>query len=465
MTTGKVIWPPYPFQAGFCITDDTDAATFEQVKAVYDFLSSRQFLTSKTVWPFDPSDKCGIPPTPDSTLRGVTLQDGEYLEYCKMLHSKGYEICLHGASAGNNLRISTINAFEFLRKEIGHSDTYICHSKNAENIYWNDRITSLFPFNYLLKHLSKYECSGEILESPYFWGDICQNSINQIRLYRTRCINTLKRNPSMPYYCPSRPFVKGWFSATKRSLSDCAHKKEQEKLIKENGLTVLYQYLHRYSSPDGHNLNNRFVDAVESLLSNNTIKIDTVSNSMARLRLIQGIFIFFEGNSIWIINTNLLPVNSLQIVFDKFSQFSSDQCKIEFADNIANIKGIPANSIVRLESDRAIRIQGKRCFPTHCKRTISKEFSYGKLHVNLSGSCWNISNKLHIEPYSFYLEAAQSRIGSNSLSHLPLLEETSLLVGQLWIVAREILFKGRSLNNAKYLDDSKTISLEDHENW
>jgi hypothetical protein len=120
MITGKVIWPPSPYKAGLCVTDDADAATFEQVKAVYDFLVSRQFLTSKTVWPFTPSHKCGIPPTPQSTLRGVTLQDRRFLDYCKMLRNRGYEICLHGASAGNNVRESTKKAFEFLQKEFGY---------------------------------------------------------------------------------------------------------------------------------------------------------------------------------------------------------------------------------------------------------------------------------------------------------------------------------------------------------
>ena len=465
MITGKVIWPPYPYKAGFCITDDTDAATFEQVKAVYDFLSSRHFLTSKTVWPFMPSHRCGIPPTPQSTLRGVTLQNKQYLEYCKMLHNKGYEICLHGASAGNNLRESTRKAFEFLRKEIGHSDTFICHSKNADNIYWNGKITSLFPFNYLLKSISKHECSGEVITSPYFWGDICHDNINQIRLYRTRCINTLRKNPSMPYHCPSRPFVNGWFSATKRSISDCSQKEEQEKLVDENGLIVLYQYLHRYASPNGQDLNRRFVDAAEALLSNDSIKIDTVSNTIGRLRVIQGVFIFFHHKVFWIVNTNRLPVKSLQIIFDKPTHLCSDKCHIILVNNTVNIIDVPANAIVRIESNKTIKIQGQRSFATHGKKTICQTIANTKLYLNLSDSNWQVLNKFQIEPESFFLEAAQSGTGLPLLSNLPLLEESSLLLGQIWIVAREILLKGRSLNNTKYLDDSKEIRLENHGNW
>ncbi len=34
----KLLWSPFPYKAGICITDDTDAATFGQVKSVYDYL-------------------------------------------------------------------------------------------------------------------------------------------------------------------------------------------------------------------------------------------------------------------------------------------------------------------------------------------------------------------------------------------------------------------------------------------
>jgi hypothetical protein len=465
MTTGKVIWPVYPYKAGLCITDDTDAATFEQVKVVYDFLSSRHFLTTKTVWPFMPSDKCGIPPTPVSTLRGITLQDRRYLEYCKELRSKGYEICLHGASAGNNPRESTKMAFEFLRKEIGHSDTFICHSKNADNIYWNDKITSLFPFKYLLRVISKCECSGEISTSPYFWGDLCHDNINQIRLYRTRCINTLRKNPSMPYHSPNRPFVNGWFSATKRSLSDCAQKEELEKLVEENGLTVLYQYLHRYGSPNGHDLNKRFVNAVESLTSNASIKIDTVSNIMNRLRMIQGIFYFSDQQFLWIVNTNQVIVESLQIVFDKPIQLRSTKCKIAIDNRTANIVNIPAMAIIKIESNTSIKIKGKRSFSAVGSKTICQHIANSKMYLNLTSSNWQVSNNLQIAPESFFFEPKRSGTNLSILSELPLIEETSLILSQIMIVAREILLKGRSLNSTKYLDDSKEIRLENHDNW
>ncbi len=463
MITGKIIWVPYPYKAGICVTDDTDAATLAQTKTVYDFLLGKNFLTTKTVWALKPNEKCGIPPTPDSTLRGITLQDEQYLNYCKLLKHNGYEISLHGASAGNNGRGSTKNAFELLENKIGMSDTFICHSKNADNIYWNDKITSIFPFNFFLKIINKFECSGELESSPYFWGDICYKKINQIRLYRTRCINTLKKNPSMPYYKPNQKYVNGWFAATKRSISDCAKKENLDKLISENGLTVLYQYMHRYANEDGV-LNQNFVTAINSITANPNIKVDTVSNTMKRLRIIQGIYIFYSKRNIWLINTNNTIVKSLQIQTGTSCTLTSNDCDINQIKEISNIQNIPANSIVVIKSRNRIKLRGRNCFSTYGKRQIYKKIGDASLYLNLTKTPWN-TKAISIAPHSFLYTTAKSGTGLSQHSTLPVLEEISLILGQLWIIIREILFKGRSLNSNKFLDDSKEIKLENHDNW
>ena len=45
------------------------------------------------------------------------------------------------------------------------------------------------------------------------------------------------------------------------------------------------------------------------------------------------------------------------------------------------------------------------------------------------------------------------------------MEEIRLILGQMWIVAREVLFKGRPINVDAYLDDTREIKLENHDNW
>ena len=112
MAKAKILWTSYPFKAGFCITDDTDGATVENVKIVYDLLIKKGIKTTKTVWAFLPDDISGILKSGSTlkrsiNLENVTLEDSEYLNYCKKLSEEGFEICLHGASSGNNRRQKT----------------------------------------------------------------------------------------------------------------------------------------------------------------------------------------------------------------------------------------------------------------------------------------------------------------------------------------------------------------------
>lgn len=465
MTTARVIWPPYPHSAGFTVTDDTDAATFEQVRAVYDFLLATKFHVTKTVWAFPPVEECGIPATPDSTLRGVTLDDPRYREYCEMLSGNGFEICLHGASAGNNPREQTRRALELLEGRLGGSDTFVCHAKNADNIYWEHKVTSLGFFRWLLRLYSKHSCFGEDPGSPYFWGDICHRRLNQIRLYRTRCVNTLKRNPSMPYFSPDKPLVNGWFSATKRPIAECATPDQIHGLVAENGLTVLYQYMHRYADPETLTLNRRFTDAVHAIVSDGRILVDTVTNHMRRLRLIQGLFLVHEGRQLWLVNTSVAPIESLQIRTDRRTSVASTQCRAEVRDRTLIVHDVPASGIVRVETAEPLRFGGDRAIPANGSRRLSHRLRMGRLRVNLSESEWQVDERTSIGANRFHLEAPVSGTGQALLSTLPLREEVPLIVGQFLIIAREILFRGRSMDISKFLDASKGIRLEDHDTW
>lgn len=359
MTDAKVIWPPYPYEAGFCITDDPDASTVAQTRAVYDFLISKSFVTTKAVWVFEPESRCGVPPIPDSALRGITLADQSFASYCSELSKSGFELCLHGASAGNNKREQTLNAFQMFSEKLGKSDTFICHSKNADNIYWEDKTTSLFPFNLLLNIYSKQTCSGEISGSPYYWGDVCNSNINQIRLYRTRCSNTLKRNPSMPYFNPQKPLVNGWFSATKRPLAYCADNIQIEQLKKENGLTVLYQYLHRYANPETNALDQHFVRSINRISGDSKILIQTVSSIMKRLRQIQGVFVVFHDKSFWLINVNDEAVDNLQIKTERPLAIDMQDDNLLSTGCLLVVKYLPGNSIKHIQVSNPITFSQK----------------------------------------------------------------------------------------------------------
>ena len=461
----RLVWPPHPYKAGFCITDDTDAATFEQVRAVYNFLRSKGFRTTKTVWPFKPADRCGIPPLPDSAVRGITLEDGRYLDYCKKLHERGYEICLHGASAGNNTREHMLKALDFLERHIGPADTFICHAKNADNLYWEHKITSLPVFRGLLKLHSRHSCSGEVESSPFFWGDLCREKINQVRLLRTRCTDTLKRNPSMPYFDPRKPYVNGWFSATKRHIADCATPQALERLKRNYGLTVLYQYLFRYAHPGTLELDGRFTGAICDIVADREVLVDTVSHLMARLRLMQGLFVLYEGRHLRLVNTNNQDVPEVQIALPRRLSGVSSDCPTVIHDDGLVLPVVPASAILTVETAEPLQFEGRRCRRVGRHKRIAWPMPFGTLFVNLCDSPWQIDADLKVGPNSFSRLLHPGADERAALARLPIWEEVRLMTGQMWILAREILFKGRSPNLNTYLDDTKEIKLEDHNNW
>jgi hypothetical protein len=177
------------------------------------------------------------------------------------------------------------------------------------------------------------------------------------------------------------------------------------------------------------------------------------------------VFVFFEDKTIWIVNTNRVPVKSLQIILEKTASLFSDESKVEVLGKTVTLPEIAANSMVKFTSNKAIKIQSRRSWATHGRKFLCQKIASAKLYVNLSNSDWQISDKRQLKPKSFCLEASHSGTGLAQLSNLTFGEELLLILGQFRIVAREILFKGRSLDSAKYLDDSKEIKLENHDNW
>lgn len=426
---------------------------------------SKSIVTSKAVWAFKPTEKCGIPAIPDSTLRGVTLENEDYLNYCKELNKEGFEICLHGASAGNNLRQKTIDAFDFLNKHFIPSDTFICHSKNADNMYWENKTTSIFPFHLLLKSYSKHSCSGEIPTSKYFWGDICTSNINQIRLFKIRSMNTLKRNPSMPYYDIHKPMVNGWFSATKRSIADCTTNEALVQLKKENGLTVLYQYLFRYSQPESLKLNNHFKIAISRLASEPKILVATVSFMMRRLRNIGGVFVAYRGKSFWIINASNDDILNIQIVTNQYVDIEAEDNDVFSTDHLIVIKTLPKYSIKFIRTSKEIVFTHKNAIRINKNKYIIHKLLLGKLFLNLSDTAWQTNESGCIDAQSFVLQTLLSGRGIPIFSSISKQEELNLLADQVSLILREILLRKRSLNTNKYLDSSSEIIMENHDNW
>lgn len=234
----------FPEEKRFALTifDDTDCATVENVKPIYELLLELNIITTKSVWVF---------PTNDMTnpyYHSQTLLDPEYLELIKWLHKCGFEIAFHNASMDSSVRDVTIAAFERFKALLGfYPRVHANHVDNRENLYWGDARLDmpLLRFFMKFKRPGSY-FSGHRPESPFFWGDVCRQHIVYVRNFVFREINLLRINPTMPYKDPNRPYVNYWFSSSEGgdvdSFNHLLSSKNQGKLEREGGVCIVYTH-------------------------------------------------------------------------------------------------------------------------------------------------------------------------------------------------------------------------------
>ena len=122
----------------FTIIDDTDDATLENIRPVYDFLTEKGIFITKTVWVYPPRDKYS---------KGDSLQRTEYTEYIKELHSRGFEIALHNVGSGDYTRNEILKGIEEFKEKLGfYPKIHINHSYNKDSIYGGSKRFN-WPFN------------------------------------------------------------------------------------------------------------------------------------------------------------------------------------------------------------------------------------------------------------------------------------------------------------------------------
>jgi hypothetical protein len=454
MAVAELRWPPAPHRAGFTITDDTDAATLESVRAVYDVLDAHGVRVTKTVWAFPPEEPCGIPALPPSIQRGVTLADADYRRYCEHLAARGFEITLHGATAGNNRRATIERAFAELDRSFPRPSTYICHAKNADNPYWQEKVVARGPLRWALASYGRsHRCSGEDPASPYFWGDLCLERVRYIRLFRTRNANVLAANPSMPYFEREKPYVRGWFSAAKRSFRHVTEDAVLDRLEREWGLCVLYQYMHRWADPVAGAARAELVAGARRLAAHPAIWCDTATRLLDRLRLVQGVFLGAHGRTLWIVNTNEEPVERLQI--ETGARPVRPVAGVSAAGDVLVVERLEAGATLRLECDRAVEARGRTAVALDAGGRGQASFGHGVVRFGDDASAPARSFTLRFEP-GLEATAPRSRAGDQEL--------TRLFLAQAAIVSRELLLRKRAVDHNRWLG-ADTIVLEDHDTW
>ena len=466
MARARLRWAPYPHRAGFCITDDTDAAELATVRAVYDALAAARVPATKTVWAFPPEEPCGIPGLPESIQRGVTLDDPDYLRYCEWLGAQGFEITLHGATAGNNRRATIVRAFERLDRHFPRAHTYVCHAKNADNPYWQEQTVAKGPLRLALSLYARgHRCSGEDPSSPYFWGDLCLERVRYIRLLRTRNLNTLAANPSMPYFEAEKPYVRGWFAATKRSFRDATSGEALDALERDWGVTVLYQYLCRYANAERTGPTTAFREGLDRLVAHDRIWKATTSQILDRLRLMQGVFLATRGDEAFVLNTNDEPVTDLQIETD--GRLAGElTAGSEVHGEVIRLERLEPGESCAFLFTRPLRAIGPRAIALDRKRRGRADFGHGEVavHFGIEGREWTAPGGLTVRPGG---HALRFRPGLETLrprSRASDAELTRLFLEQSWIIASEFLFKGRSVDSRRWLAQGE-IALEDHDTW
>ena len=256
---------PLDKEFAFTIIDDTDAATVQNVKPIYDFLHKLNIKTTKTVWIYPPRDK----------FRGESLQDSNYLKFVKELDKRGFEIQLHNVGSGSFDRDDILKGLEIFKDKLGrYPSMQINHAKNPDNLYWGNKRFSIF-LNFIIKlaKRKKREFYGDDIHSKYFWGDFAKKHIKYIRNRKFEDINTLKKDPKMPIREKNKKYANYFFSSTDGHnitiFNKTVTKESIDRLKKEKGICIIYtHFASGFLEKDG-TINKEFQENMEYLSKQN----------------------------------------------------------------------------------------------------------------------------------------------------------------------------------------------------
>ena len=253
----------------FSIIDDTDDATLENIRPVYDFLYEQGIKISKTVWVY---------PALDEPSSGDCLQRDEYADYIKVLHERGYEIGLHNVGSADYdspyTREKILGGLDFFEKRLGFKPT-ICvnHSYNPDSVYGGYKRFNN-PMAWVVKKLYKQygrTFYGEVEDSPYFWGDKHKELFKYSRNHECDTMLTTKWDKRIPYIDPRRSkYANYWYSATfapnQNVFNYVVNDEALAKLERKGGCCIIFTHLGYYCK-DGV-IDPGFVERIKKIASN-----------------------------------------------------------------------------------------------------------------------------------------------------------------------------------------------------
>jgi hypothetical protein len=252
----------------FSIVDDTDMATLERNRPVYDLLHRYGLRTTKTVWVLDAME------TDHPANAGDSLSDPDYRAFIQDLHSKGFEIALHGVRGGSSDRADIAAGLQEFKRLFGtYPRMHVNHSMNRDNLYWGRDRWSFAPFRWLYALSKDDGFAGQEPKSRHFWGDLAQQHITYVNQFTFTDINLLNVTPSFPYHLHDKPLVNFWFPTANGSNRDqlalLLSKKNLDRLEREGGVCLVYAHLGAGSFNQGDGVDPRFEDRIRDLASRN----------------------------------------------------------------------------------------------------------------------------------------------------------------------------------------------------
>ena len=274
----------------FTVFDDTDLATVENTRPVYDLLGQLGFRTTKSVWAL----KGAYPPV----IGGMTADDPAYRAWTLDLQAAGFEIGSHGATYHSSPRDLVIRSADRFREIYGHDPvTFANHAGCAESIYWGvDRVSgpARLAYNVMTRFSRRDLFRGHREGDPLFWGDICRERVRYVRNFTYTNINTLAACPFMPYHDPDRPYVNAWFASSEganvHAYNDCISEVNQDRLETEGGACIMYTHFASGFSSEGR-LDERFSALMNRLARKNGwfVPVGTLLDFLAKERGLQTI--------------------------------------------------------------------------------------------------------------------------------------------------------------------------------
>ena len=237
--SGTITWKDGK-RFAFTYCDDTDFATLSNIRPVYELLERLGMRTTKLVW-ISEGDSNGKNP-------GDTCENREYVDWLLSIKSKGFEIGLHNISCSSSTREQIVHGLDRFKSLFGAYPKLHCnHTGCSDNLYWGDqRLTGWRRrlYRYWTKNQNGAMSLGHVEDDPHFWGDLCREKITYVRNFTFDELNSLNHFRGIPYYDPSKPFVRFWFTASNGSSPKYFRqnftRRAVDRIIAEGGLCIAY---------------------------------------------------------------------------------------------------------------------------------------------------------------------------------------------------------------------------------